>query len=137
VTEPSVPRDRGSLLPFTAVVVAALVACAGLALDGGKILAARREASAVAAAAARRGSQELAWRDAVGGRAGLDPARARAAAESYLAQAHVGGSAVATPDGVRVTAVVSAPTVVLHAFGVGPKAVTATRSATPFTGGGG
>src|SRR4051794_41859229 len=77
-------RDRGSVLPFTAVVVAALVACAGLAVDGGRILAARRSARAIAAAAARRGREELAFPDLAGGRAAIDPAPAAAGAEAGL-----------------------------------------------------
>ena len=127
--------DRGSVLPFTAVVVAALIACAGLAVDGGRILAARRDAAALAAAAARRGSQELAWSDLAAGRATIDPARARAVAETFLAQAGVAGSVAASAEQVSVTVTVTASTVVLGAFGIGSKSVTATRSAAPFGGG--
>jgi len=127
--------DRGSVLPFTAVVVAAVIACAGLAVDGGRILAARREASALAASAARRASQELAWADLTEGRAAIDPARAAAVAEAYLAQAGAVGSVAASADEVTVTVSVSTSTVVLGAFGIGSKTVTATRSAAPFGGG--
>jgi Flp pilus assembly protein TadG len=127
--------DRGSVLPFTAVIVAALVACAGLAVDGGRILAARRSASAIAAAAARRGSEELAFTDLAAGRATIDPARATAVAEAYVAQAGATGSVAATADEVTVTVTIRASTVVLGAFGIGSKSVTATRSAAPFGGG--
>ena len=127
--------ERGSVLPFTAIIVAALVACAGLAVDGGRILAARRDASALAAAAARRGSQELSWSDLAAGRATIDPARATAVAEAYLAQAGATGSVAATAQEVSVTVTVTASTVVLGAFGIGSKSVTATRSAAPFGGG--
>jgi hypothetical protein len=123
------------VLPFVATVTAALVASAGLAVDGGSILAARRQASVVAAAAARRGSEELAWPDITSGRAALDTDRAVAAAESYLRQAGVAGRATAVPDHVTVTVSITEPTVVLGAFGIGPKTVSATRSATPFAGG--
>jgi hypothetical protein len=132
---PTGAGERGSVLPFTAVVVAALVACAGLAVDGGRILAARRSASAVAAAAARRGAEELAFADLAGGRASIDPVRATAVAEAYLAQAGATGSVAATPDEVTVTVTLTASTVVLGAFGIGSKSVTATRSAAPFGGG--
>ena len=127
--------DRGSVLPFTATVVAALLACAGLTVDGGRLLGARRQAVGIAAAAARRGSQELGWRDAATGRAALDPARAEAMAESYLVQVGVRGSAKATPEEVSVTVIIDEPTVILGMFGVGPKRVTATRVAAPFSGG--
>ena len=103
--------DRGSILPFTATVVAALVACSGLAVDGGRILAARREASGIAAAAARRGSQELAWSDAVTGRATIDPVRATAAARSAIGQSGATGAASATADEISVTVSIEEPTV--------------------------
>ena len=127
--------DRGSILPFTAVVVAALIACAGLAVDGGRILGARREASALAAAAARRGSQELAWSDLAGGRAAIDPVRATAVAQAFLAQAGANGTVAASAQQVSVTVTLTESTVVLGAFGIGSKTVTATRSAAPFGGG--
>jgi len=126
--------DRGSILPFTATVVAALVACSGLAVDGGRILAARREAAGIAAAAARRGSQELAWDGAVAGDARLDAARAAAAARAAVTQAGANGSASATPDEVTVTVTIDEPTVILGWFGIGPRTVTATRTAAPFAG---
>jgi Flp pilus assembly protein TadG len=127
--------DRGSILPFTATVVAALVACSGLAVDGGRILAARRQASGIAAAAARRGSQELAWSDAVTGRATIDPVRAIAAARSAIRQAGATGAASATVGDISVTVSIDEPTVILGWFGIGPRTVTATRVATPFAGG--
>ena len=132
---PTGASDRGSVLPFTAVVVAALVACAGLAVDGGRILAARRDATAVAAAAARRASQELAYPELAGGVATIDPVRARSVAEAYLAQAGASGSVAADAQRVSVTVTVTASTVVLGAFGIGSKSVTATRSAAPLGGG--
>jgi Flp pilus assembly protein TadG len=128
-------RDRGSVLPFTAVVVAALVACAGLAVDGGRIMAARRDAAAVAAAAARRGSQELAYTELADGRAAIDPPRATAVAQAFLTAAGARGSVAATPQHVSVTVTVTTSTVVLGAFGIGSKSVAATRTAAPFGGG--
>ena len=128
-------RERGSILPFTAIVVACLLAGAGLAVDGGRILAARRQAAALAAEAARRGSQELAWSGLATGEAVIDPPRAAAAAEAFIRQAGGRATVQATPGQVSVTVTVTESTVLLGAFGVGPKTVTATRSAAPFTGG--
>jgi hypothetical protein len=127
--------DRGSVLPFTATIVAALLACSGLAVDGGRILAARREAAGIAAAAARRGSQELAWGDAVTGKATIDIARATGVARSAVDQAGARGSASATADQISVTVTIDEPTVILGWFGIGPRTVTATRTASPFAGG--
>jgi Flp pilus assembly protein TadG len=133
--ERRVERERGSILPFTAVVVACLLAGAGLGVDGGRILAARREASTLAAEAARRASQELTWRALAAGAAAIDPERAEAAAQAFVRQAGGRATVRATPQQVSVTVTVTASTVLLGAFGVGPKTVTATRSAAPFTGG--
>ena len=128
-------RDRGSILPFTAIVVACLLAAAGLAVDGGRILAARRETSGLAAEAARRASQELAWDGLAVGAAVIDPERAAAAAQAFISQTRGRATVDATPQRVSVTVTLQESTVLLGAFGVGPKTVTATRSAAPFTGG--
>jgi Flp pilus assembly protein TadG len=130
-----VERERGSILPFTVIVVACLLAGAGLAVDGGRILAARREASSLAAEAARRASQELAWSGLANGDAVIDPERAVAAAQAFVGQAGERALVQATPQQVSVTVTITESTVLLGAFGVGPKTVTATRSAAPFTGG--
>src|SRR4051794_25867715 len=146
-------RDRGSVLPFTAAVGGALLGCARVGGDGGRLLApppgppplaavaggrtlaARRDAAAVAAAAARRGSQELAYTELADGRAAIDPDRATAVAQAFLTQAGARGSVAATPQQVSVTVTVTTSTVVLGAFGIGSKSVTATRTAAPFGGG--
>src|SRR4051794_34176656 len=117
---PRARSDRGSILPFTATLVAALIGCAGLAVDGGRILAARRDASSIAAAAARRGAEELAWTGLATGHAMVDPDRASAAALAYIRLAGADGQVAATPERVEVTVVVTKPTVLLGAFGVGP-----------------
>jgi hypothetical protein len=65
----------------------------------------------------------------------IDPVRARSVAEAYLAQAGASGSVAADAQRVSVTVTVTASTVVLGAFGIGSKSVTATRSAAPFGGG--
>jgi hypothetical protein len=116
-------------------LMAALIACAGLAVDGGRIMATRREASAIAAAAARRGSEEIATADLVSGRAGIDPSRAEAAVRGYLSQAGAQGSVVASADQVVVTVRLTRSTVLLGAFGLGSVTVSATRAAAPFSGG--
>ena len=127
--------DGGSIVPFTVALAAALVACAGLAVDGGRILAARREAASLAAAAARRGSQEISWDALVAGRSAIDPTRAEAAAGTVLARAGAEGELVASADSIAVTVRRRQSTVVLGAFGIGPTTVTATRAARPLAGG--
>jgi len=51
--------ERGSVTVFVVMMTVALLMMAGLVFDGGRIIAGRREADAVAAAAARAGAQGL------------------------------------------------------------------------------
>ncbi len=51
--------ERGSVTVFVVSMTLSLLLMAGLVLDGGRIIAGRREADAVAAAAARAGAQGL------------------------------------------------------------------------------
>ena len=89
-----------------AVVAFALVMVAGMAYDGGQIVATQAAARDLAANAARAGAQEVDL-DALrsSGDALLDPRRAAAAATAYLAEAgHPGaGSASVAGDAITVT----------------------------------
>ena len=51
--------ERGSITAFFAVLSVALILCAGLVLDGGRLLAERRTLSDLAAGAARAGAQAI------------------------------------------------------------------------------
>jgi hypothetical protein len=99
--------ERGSVTAFVAVVATALVMVAGMAYDGGQVLAAHAGARADAAKAARAGAQELdltilrSTGDAI-----LDPARAEGAALAYLKQ--TGAAGTVTVDGPSVTVTVTA-----------------------------
>lgn len=123
------PDDRGTVTAFVAGVTLALLLAAGLVFDGGRIVDARLEAADVAGAAARAGAQAT-----TGLRAGarrLDPARAHAAASAALqATGHSGTVAVSATE-VRVTVSVTRRMTLLGLAGVGPRTVTATRTARP------
>src|SRR4051812_49718179 len=125
--------ERGSVTAFFVVIVFALLMLGGLALDGGRILAARRDASSLASAAARRGAQELDYGAITSGRAELDPARAEAAARAFLSQAGASGTASATADEVVVTVQVIQPTVLLRLVAISSRTVRATRRAVPVS----
>lgn len=92
---------------FMAIVAPVFfVALAGLVFDGGSILTAKREAINAAQQAARAGAQGLATEDVRAGAAGpqvLDPDRAEARAQDYLAQAGYTGTVEVTGEVVRVT----------------------------------
>ena len=98
-------EEAGQVSAFVVVFTLALLALAGLVLDGGYVLAAKRRAINEAEGAARAGAASLASAYRQAGPARLDPARAEAAARAYLAQTgHAGQVAV---DGGRVSVAVS------------------------------
>lgn len=96
--------ERGTVTAFVTIVTTGLLMAAGLVLDGGTVLAARREAADVAQAAARAGAQALdvaAVRAAR--RARPEPGRAAAAARAYLRSAERHGAVRVVGGRVRVT----------------------------------
>jgi hypothetical protein len=99
---PRAGDERGQLTLFVVFATLALVILAGLVVDGGYVLAARRRAIDHANGAARTGAAALApaaYR--AGGEVVLDGDAAVAAAQEYLAAAgHVGTVGV---DGDRVS----------------------------------
>jgi hypothetical protein len=119
--------DTGTVSAFAACLCVALLLCAGLVLDGARIVDARLEAADLAGAAARAGAQAT-----VGIRAssrGIDPAAASAAAQQVLAAAGQDGTVVIEGDRVIVTVSVRRDMAILGLAGVGPRTVSARRSA--------
>lgn len=96
--------ERGSVSAFVAVIAMALVMVAGLVYDGGEVLAAQARARDLAGNAARAGAQQLDL-DALRltGQPVLEPRRAVAAAEAFLADEGVAGDVVVTGARIRVT----------------------------------
>lgn len=129
------PNDNGSATLFVIVLVPALLAMAGLVIDGGHALAARQEAAGVAEQAARAGADALS-RDALRspGPLRLDPSAATAAAHDYLAAVGHAGTANVSGEAVSVTVRISRPTAVLSAIGIGRVSSTATATAIGITG---
>lgn len=124
--------DRGSVSAFFAVIAIALVMVAGMAYDGGQIVAAQATARDLAAGAARAGAQEIDLDQLrATGIAILDPNSAVAAAEAYLAQA--GYSGTAAVDGAAITVTVRVHQA-MRILPVADRTVTATDTATALTG---
>jgi len=125
VTEhPRLRGDAGQVAPMTVILVVSILALSGLVLDGGRLLAARREANAVAAGAARAGAQAV---DAAAVRAsgsGLDAEAATASAQAYLDSSGVEGTVVVAADEVTVTVTKTAHPVLLSLVGMGDRPVT-------------
>lgn len=127
-----VRTEVGSVSAFVAVVAVALVMVAGMAYDGGQIVAAQATARDLAAGAARAGAQEIDLdRLRSSGEAALDRDRAIGAVEAFLAEAGSSGTAVVEGASVTVTVRVLQPIRILP---VPDRTVTATDTATAVDG---
>jgi hypothetical protein len=117
-------NERGSVTAFVVIMTSALLAMAGLVIDGGYALAAHRRAFNEAEAAARAGAQAVdldtlrATGDVV-----LDAGEAERHALEYLAALDRSGSVVVDGDVVRVHLSFEHGLVLLDAFGVGPMTI--------------
>jgi Flp pilus assembly protein TadG len=120
------PDERGSISVWAVTIAPAMIILAGLAVDGGGKVHAEQRAMQLAAEAARVGGQQLHLDQAVHGvRATADIARARAAAQTYLAAAHVAGTVrFAGGDTIRVTVSDSYEPVFLPIVGIDRLTVT-------------
>jgi hypothetical protein len=125
-------RDQGSITLLVVVFFAAMLAAAGLVVDGGAKLRAAREASAVAEEGARAGAGRV-DRDrayAEGGRFVVDRTAAVAAVRAYLASSGNSGSvSLVGAQRIRVTVTIRKPTVLLSLIGIGEVHVTKTATA--------
>lgn len=126
------PRgERGSISVFVAVLAVALLAAAGLAVDGGRKVGALREASDLADNAARAGAQAVDLDSLKAeGVLRLDPDRAIQEAMKYLAVTGRSGTASVEGDTIRVTVSLTVRPVLLP---IGPITVSATEAATAIT----
>jgi len=123
--------DRGSLTLMLAVLFVALLALAGIVIDGGAKLTAAENAAAIAQEAARAGAGRV--NETIAHENGsfvVDENQAITAANAYLSGAGYTGRAVQGPgpDEIQVTVTVSQPTKVLSIIGI--DTITATGTAT-------
>ena len=122
--------ERGTVTVFVTVFMIALLVVAGLVIDGGNTLAARREAINVAESAARAGVQGLdedAARAASGVR--LSPAAARARRQGFLDATGHDGIVTVEGDTVIVEVTITQPLYILGIAGLGDTTVTGRGSA--------
>ena len=115
---------------FVVGLTLALMMVAGLVYDGGRILAARRQAHDLADNAARAAAQAVDL-DALrsGSPVELDPLEAQVAAEDYLATTGHDGEVLVTADTVEVTVTITTPMVLLQLAGITERTVTASGEA--------
>jgi Flp pilus assembly protein TadG len=128
--------DRGSLTLMLAVLMVALLALAGLVIDGGRKLEENAAAYAIAQEAARAGADEVDRSVAYqSGTFRVDAGQAVAAARAYLTRAGYDGSVrMDGADEVRATVTVTEPTLVLSIIGVDSISSTRTAVASLVTG---
>ena len=129
-------RETGSLTLMLAVLMVALLALAGLVIDGGRKLNQSASAYAIAQEAARAGVG-LVDRSAAysSGTFRVDQAQAVAAARAYLASA--GYTGTVSVDGarrIRVTVTVTEHTLVLSLIGINTMTSTGSAVAALVTG---
>ena len=121
-------RGRGDAGLANALVIVAMssvmVLAAGLAFDGSRVLAARREAVDVANQAARAGAQAVSLRAVRSGGLAVDPGAAIAAADGFLMETAHQGWAGVVGDEVVVTVTMTVGLPLLSAAGVSTTTVT-------------
>jgi len=127
--------EQGSVTVFVTIITVALIFMAGLVVDGGQILNARRQATNIAESAARAGAQQLdetaARRDGI---TILNQQQAARRARVYLASSGRTGSVATTSVTVTVTVRLVQPLLILGLGGLGDVTVTGTGTATPIRG---
>jgi Flp pilus assembly protein TadG len=130
---PAPAPDAGAVALTLALFMVALLAMAGLVIDGGASLAARAQAHDLADQAARAGADALSpqsLRAQTPQELRIDPDAARTAALSFLRAADATGTITIGQHDVSVTAHVQRQAVILSAFGLHDMSATATSSAT-------
>jgi hypothetical protein len=121
--------DAGAISVFVVVVTIALVAVTGLVLDGGRLLAARRDAQDIAGNAARAGAQALDEQHLRTGRKILDATAASSAVARYLARTPATGTGRVDVDSVTVTVQLPVRMLLPGIAGLRDRTVTATAQA--------
>lgn len=130
-------EDTGSVALFMSLLTVAMLAMAGLVIDGGAAIAARARAADLAEQAARAGADALVPASLRGpSPTGLqiDPTAARAAADRVLSLGGATGELTINDLDVTVTAHVPRRAVILSAVGVNDLTGTATATATVLHG---
>ena len=106
--------ERGTVSTFVAVITVAMLMAAGLAVDGGRKIAALREATHIADNAARAGAQAIDVDTLrTTGVLLVEPDEATTKADAYLASLGHSGQIQVSADTVTVTVSITVDTVLL------------------------
>jgi hypothetical protein len=134
--------DRGSITLMLLALFVALIALAGIVIDGGAKLNQAENADAIAQEAARAGAGMVNQATAyASGRFTVDPGQAVAAAWQYLASngydaadGYTASVTTAGPDSIQVTVTVTSHTKVLSIIGINTMTSTGSATASLVTG---
>ena len=123
--------EQGSLSAFVAVLALSLFILVGLVVDGGRAIAAHRQAIDIAEQAARAGAERLSLDNLrSAGSVTVDPGAALQAAETFLAEAGQQGEVLVSGLSVTVKIHVESPTSILEIVGISSIPVSASATAT-------
>jgi hypothetical protein len=125
-------RDRGVVSGFVVSLGLSLFVMSGLAIDSGRLVAARTEAADHAENAARLAAQEITL-IRLGVRT-IDPLRARSVVAAYFDRHDVDGTVVIDHQSVSVTVRAEQDTTLLHLVGIDSRSLSATRTASVVAG---
>ena len=120
--------QRGNVSLLVVILLPALLAAAGLVLDGGRQLEVRRDATAAAASAAARAATQLSEQEIHGG--ALDAALAIRRAGAELASQGMAGSVAVSGGEVTVTVEATVDRLILP----GAASVSSSATASPVEG---
>lgn len=124
-------RDDGSVTGYNVIITLAVLAFAGLVLDGGLAVATKVDAVSAAQASARAGAREL---DVAylrtSGVIRLDETKARNTARQWLASTGLSGTVTVTGNTVTVSVTTFRNTQLLQLVGIGSIPIGATATAT-------
>lgn len=109
--------DGGYAAVWVVFVAAAMLAMAGLVIDGGYTMSTKREAERVAEQAARAAADQLDVSQLRSGRQQVEPQKAAQAARDYLAHTDMRGTAHVDGNDVVVKVTGRQESVILSAFG--------------------
>jgi Flp pilus assembly protein TadG len=127
--KPVFSTESGVVSAFVLGLMMTFVVCAGLGVDGGRLVANRLELADHAENAARVGAQELT--DLRTGEPIIDENQARYSASNYLATHDIDGEVSTTFNSVTVTVNRDVEMSLLKLFGAINHEITVTRTATP------
>ncbi len=127
--KPTHSAESGVISAFVLGLMMTFVVCAGLGVDGGRLIANRLELADHAENAARVGAQELT--DLRTGEPTIDENQARFSASNYLATNDIDGEVSTTSKSVTVTVIREVEMSLLKLFGATNHEITVTRTAEP------